>query len=106
MFPLRDHIRPGSPPLMTLFIILICVLVWVFVQGMGQELVLAKSLEVPALLFLGYWFLIQLFSGALSLDTAGSGIAFWAHVGSFLVGWLMALPLCRRGYTPDFREPL
>ena len=63
-------------------------------------------LEVPALLFLGYWFLIQLFSGALSLGTAGGGVAFWAHVGGFLVGWLMALPLCRRSYTPDIREPL
>lgn len=62
-------------------------------------------LEVPAVLLLGYWFLIQLVSGALSVGTGG-GVAFWAHVGGFLVGWLMAVPLRRRGYIPDFREPL
>ncbi len=49
--------------------------------------------ELPAVFFLGYWFLIQLFSGvgtvALSTGTSTGGIAFWAHIAGFLTGVLM-----------------
>jgi rhomboid family protein len=54
--------------------------------------------EIPAVLFLGFWFLIQLFSGAGSIaETAGSqgGVAFWAHVAGFLFG-LAAVFVFRR----------
>jgi len=45
---------------------------------------------LPAWIVLGYWFLIQFFSGAAtsvaySSQTSG-GIAFWAHVGGFVAG--------------------
>ncbi|HMD90894.1 MAG TPA: rhomboid family intramembrane serine protease, partial [Anaerolineaceae bacterium] len=51
-------------------------------------------IELPAIIFIGGWFLIQLFSGILSLSTSGGaaaagGIAWWAHVGGFLFGVLM-----------------
>ncbi len=51
-------------------------------------------IEIPAVFFLGYWFLIQLFSGvgtvALSTGTTASGgVAFWAHIAGFLTGVLM-----------------
>ena len=51
-------------------------------------------IELPAIIFIGGWFLIQLFSGVLSLSTSGGaaaagGIAWWAHVGGFLFGVLM-----------------
>src|SRR5258706_7843987 len=40
---------------------------------------------LPAVLFLGWWFLLQFFNGAMSLGARGedgfSGIAWWAHVG-------------------------
>ena len=43
--------------------------------------------EIPAIFFLGIWFLMQLFSGVGSLvDAADGGIAFFAHVGGFVVG--------------------
>jgi rhomboid family protein len=43
--------------------------------------------EVPAIFFLGVWFLMQLFSGVGSIGAAGSGgTAFWAHVGGFVAG--------------------
>ena len=43
--------------------------------------------EIPAIFFLGIWFLMQLFSGVGSLvDAAAGGIAFFAHVGGFAVG--------------------
>ena len=54
--------------------------------------------ELPAVLYLGFWFLSQLFSGALAL--AGpqqvGGIAWWAHVGGFLSGMLLCWLFVRR----------
>jgi membrane associated rhomboid family serine protease len=46
--------------------------------------------EVPAIFLLGFWFLMQLFSGVGSIaTTTGSqtgGVAFWAHVAGFVTG--------------------
>jgi len=44
--------------------------------------------EIPAYFFLAYWFVQQVFSGAISLVAAGnvSGIAWWAHAGGFIFG--------------------
>ena len=45
--------------------------------------------EIPALFFLGIWFLLQLVNGLGSLgvsNAAGGGTAFWAHIGGFVVG--------------------
>jgi membrane associated rhomboid family serine protease len=41
--------------------------------------------ELPAFLFLGLWFLMQLFSAGLS-DGGSGGIAWWAHIGGFVCG--------------------
>jgi membrane associated rhomboid family serine protease len=45
-------------------------------------------IEIPAIVFLGIWFVMQLFSGVGSLgaQTADGGIAFLAHVGGFIAG--------------------
>ncbi|RLB91027.1 MAG: rhomboid family intramembrane serine protease [Deltaproteobacteria bacterium] len=40
--------------------------------------------EIPAFIFLGFWFLIQFFNAAGS--GSGSGIAWWAHIGGFIAG--------------------
>jgi len=40
--------------------------------------------EIPAFIFLGIWFLIQFLNAAGS--GAGSGIAWWAHIGGFIAG--------------------
>ncbi len=47
-------------------------------------------IEIPAIFFLGIWFLMQFFSGVGSLgaDAAGGGVAFWAHVVGFAAGAL------------------
>ncbi|MFQ5724280.1 MAG: rhomboid family intramembrane serine protease, partial [Terriglobia bacterium] len=42
--------------------------------------------ELPAYLILLYWFVLQLFSGAASVGAQGGGVAWWAHVGGFLLG--------------------
>lgn len=45
-------------------------------------------IEIPAVFFLGIWFLVQLFSGVGSIgaETADGAAAFWAHVAGFLTG--------------------
>lgn len=47
-------------------------------------------IEVPALLFIGFWFVSQLFSGLASIGTQAGGVAWWAHVGGFVVGLMLA----------------
>ena len=48
--------------------------------------------KVPALLFILVWFVIQLFSGVASLGVVaeGGGVAYWAHIGGFVAGFLLA----------------
>jgi len=45
-------------------------------------------MEVPAFLFLGLWFLWQFLAGTFCLDLGSNciGVAWWAHVGGFLLG--------------------
>ena len=48
-----------------------------------------QIIEVPAIFFLGIWFVMQFLSGIGSIATAtggGGGIAFWAHVAGFVAG--------------------
>jgi len=47
--------------------------------------------EIPAVAFLGIWFLFQLYSGSASLQRPeeGGGVAFFAHVGGFVFGFLL-----------------
>ena len=55
---------------------------------------LGPYFELPAVLFLGWWFLLQFFNGALSLGAGGQGfggIAWWAHVGGFAFGVAVCL---------------
>ncbi len=60
---------------------------------------------VPAFLFLGFWFLFQLWLGgfALTHPEAGGGIAFFAHVGGFAFGLLfVGLFAVRRPLRPSW----
>ena len=49
-----------------------------------------EIIEVPAILFLGLWFVMQFFSGvgsiAADVGVESGGVAFWAHVAGFLAG--------------------
>jgi rhomboid family protein len=55
--------------------------------------VFIQVIEIPALIVLGFWFLMQFFYGTASLAvTAASdtgGVAWWAHVGGFVIGILL-----------------
>jgi membrane associated rhomboid family serine protease len=47
--------------------------------------------EVPAVFFLALWFVMQLGSGFATLGRASAGgVAFWAHVGGFIAGMILA----------------
>jgi len=45
-------------------------------------------IEVSAFFFLGWWFLLQLFSGTVTLvlPDNGGGVAWWGHIGGFIAG--------------------
>jgi rhomboid family protein len=56
--------------------------------------------RIPAWIFLGLWFLYQLIeasSGLFSASANGGGVAFFAHVGGFIFGLLVARLLARAG---------
>lgn len=56
------------------------------------------TVSLPAIAMLGYWFFIQIAGGLPALHGAGGGVAFWAHIGGFLAGFLLVKPMHR----PDF----
>lgn len=70
-----------------------------------------RVVNIPALVYLGLWFLMQLLNGtlALAVDTfQGGGVAWWAHIGGFVTGMALVKlfePRRRRrdyadGYSP------
>ena len=49
------------------------------------------TFRLPAVLILGYWFVIQALSGISSLgEVDQAGVAWWAHIGGFLLGAFLA----------------
>jgi rhomboid family protein len=62
-----------------------------------------EVIEVPAIMLLGFWFLMQLFSAgaiAVTASTGGGGVAFMAHVAGFLCG-VGGIFLFRRRQRPE-----
>ena len=57
------------------------------------------TIRIPALLVLAYWFAIQFVAGyqTLAIESATKGgVAWWAHVGGFVLGMLLALAMPKR----------
>jgi len=52
-----------------------------------------QLIEVPAVIILAFWFVLQLIDGVASLgaETAQGGVAFFAHIGGFVAGALVGL---------------
>jgi len=67
---------------------------WIFLQ----------IVELPAIVLLGFWFVMQLFSaGAIAVTSSsggGGGVAFAAHVAGFLVGMVGVLVFRKRELDP------
>ncbi|HUL34926.1 MAG TPA: rhomboid family intramembrane serine protease [Candidatus Eisenbacteria bacterium] len=54
-------------------------------------------IPIPAIFILGYWFVLQFLEGINGLGMAQQGgVAFWAHVGGFVMGVLIAFLVKRR----------
>ena len=56
-------------------------------------LIFIRIMYLPAVVLLGIWFLMQLLSAGTS---AGAGVAWWAHVGGFVVGLLLVRAFATR----------
>ena len=66
-----------------------------------------QLLEVPALVILGYWFILQLVSGfgSFGAESAQGGVAFFAHIGGFVVGMVVGVLLRVTGAGAGRRGP-
>jgi membrane associated rhomboid family serine protease len=60
--------------------------------------------HIPALIVLGIWFALQLFSGLATPVEADGGVAFWAHIGGFVAG-LALVPFFKRRAVPILEKP-
>ena len=49
---------------------------------------LCRIIHVPALFYLGFWFGLQMYSLTITSMTGGSNIAWYAHIGGFVFGYL------------------
>ena len=70
---------------------------WIFIQ----------VVEMPAIILLGFWFLMQLFSAgaiAVTASTHGGGVAFMAHVAGFAVGAIGIFVFRKRQLDPWARH--
>jgi membrane associated rhomboid family serine protease len=64
-----------------------------------------QVVELPALVFLIFWFLMQFFSGAVAITAtsyATGGVAWWAHIGGFISGMALGFLLPKRK-RPQFQ---
>ena len=66
-----------------------------FPQGKIKVLLGQQVVQVSALIVIGLWIVLQLFSGigSISATTETGGVAFMAHIGGFVAGLLLALLL-------------
>jgi membrane associated rhomboid family serine protease len=61
-----------------------------------------RAVQLPAVIYLGFWFVSQLFNGLLGLSAVramnAGGVAWWAHIGGFVFGLAIAglMALVRR----------
>ena len=67
-------------------------------------IIIFKVFPIPAWIVLGLWFGVQVFSGTTT-PSADGGVAYFAHVGGFIAGVLLCLPLWQRlGGTAFWQE--
>jgi membrane associated rhomboid family serine protease len=70
-----------------------------------------RVVQIPALLYLGFWFVSQLFNGFLALNAMSAmqagGVAWWAHIGGFGFGLVIAAVVAlvtRRGRGAPYSQ--
>jgi len=70
-----------------------------------------RIVEIPALIYLGFWFISQLFNGLFALAAVtdalqAGGVAWWAHIGGFVFGLAvirLISPRPPRAYADEYR---
>ncbi len=81
---------------------------WARVKTLVFLFVFVTVMDLPAPVFLVLWFVVQFFSGTLSLaaSSAGAGgVAFFAHIGGFVAGAVLAWWLRLAGRVRPFARP-
>jgi len=66
-----------------------------------------EIVEIPAFVYLFLWFILQFFQGTFSLaagTTGAGGVAWWAHIGGFVGGLLLARAFMKRRYRYPYIE--
>ncbi|NPV73078.1 MAG: rhomboid family intramembrane serine protease [Pelotomaculum sp.] len=67
--------------------VLTLIFVFIFIQ----------VVPIPAVIFLGIWFILQVLNGTAGLSgQVAQGVAFWAHIGGFVAGMLLVKLFARR----------
>jgi membrane associated rhomboid family serine protease len=66
-----------------------------------------QFVELPAVIFLGFWILMQFLIGTFSmaLGPSGGGVAWWAHIGGFVAGTILVFILKKRKRRLPKRYP-
>jgi membrane associated rhomboid family serine protease len=63
----------------------------------------SQVVAIPAVFFLAFWFLQQFLAGALTLAAPSAqtgGVAWWAHIGGFVAGFVLVGAFARRRPAP------
>ena len=58
------------------------------------------TVQLPAIFFLGYWIVLQFLGGFAQDPRATGGTAWWAHIGGFALGFVLAKMLAPRPRLP------
>lgn len=73
------------------------------VRGFLFIIILLTRIELPAIIFIGYWFFMQIFSSVISFNSQGgeetAGVAYSAHVIGFVTG-LILMPVLK-AFSPE-----
>lgn len=59
-----------------------------------------QLIRIPAVIVLGLWFVLQFVQSAMTVGQQG-GVAYWAHIGGFVAGAVLVIPL-RKSHFPLF----
>jgi len=64
-------------------------------------IIIFTLMEIPAVVFIALWFVLQLFNGVASLGGDANTVAYWAHVGGFIAGAVLIKIMAPR-LTKDY----
>jgi membrane associated rhomboid family serine protease len=56
------------------------------VQTVVFVFIIPWFIQIPAVIYLGVWFIMQLSQGLIEVDQTVGGVAWWAHIGGFIFG--------------------